>query len=336
MAPTMTSRIYDLADQLYRLAPWTWMHESQLIGIQHPDTNEIAWISIMGAGGNHCTLALYLGTEAIQRFNLIQHHLEANIILTRADIVSLILETRQLQATFAFRDELFPHELATIKSLKRKYRGENWPAFRSFRQSLAPVTATPEEASWLEFALEQSLIVAPRLRDDSAANLEFESGNPLALVRSRSTGSWQDSWVPEITSLYSFPEPEPSELLVASIRKLPRSKPVATSWNMIPEPVGKPGEAFLPYLSLTVEAASGEIVSIDTANPLDGISPPDSILRAWLKVGINPSAILTNSAATAATLAATARALDTPLHINPHIPALDVAANGLADFLGQI
>jgi hypothetical protein len=332
----MTTRLYDLADQFLRLAPWTWMHEEQLIGLQHPDTNEIAWISIMGAAGNHRTLALYLGTEAVQRFNLIQQHNDHNILLTRADIVSLILETRQLQATFAFRDELFPHELASIKSLKRKYRGENWPAFRSFRQSLAPVTASPEEASWLEFALEQSLIVAPRLRHDPFANLAANTDHNVALVRSRSSGSWQDSWHPEITSIYSFPEPEPSELLVASIRKLPRSKPVATSWHMIPEPVGKPGEAFFPYLSLTVEAASGKIVSIDTANPLDGISPPDSILRAWLKVGINPSAILTNSAATAATLAATARALDTPLHINPHIPALDVAANGLADVLGQI
>jgi hypothetical protein len=332
----MTSRLYDLADQFYRLAPWTWMHEAQLIGIQHPDTNEIAWISIMGAAGNHRTLALYLGTEAIQRFNLIQQHEDHNILLTNADIVSLILETRQLQATFAFRDELFPHELATIKSLKRKYRGENWPAFRSLRQSLAPVTATPEEASWLEFALEQSLIAAPRLRNDPFANLAFNTDHNLALVRSRSSGSWQDSWHPEITSLFSFPEPEPSELLVASIRKLPRSKPVATSWHMIPEPVGKPGEAFFPYLSLTVESTSGKVVSLDTANPLDRISPPDSILRAWLNAGINPSAILTNSTATAATLAATARALDTPLHIKADIPALDHATTSLANFLDQL
>ncbi len=336
MAPTMTSRLYDLADQLYCLAPWTWLHESQLIGLQHPDTNEIAWISIMGAGGNHRTLALYLGTEAIQRFNLIQQHEDHNILLTGADITSLLLGTRQLQVNFAFRNELFPHELATIKSLKRKYRGENWPAFRSFHPSLAPITASPEETSWLEFALEQTLIVAPRLRHDPFANLAANTDHNVALVRSRSSGSWQDSWHPEISSIYSFPEPEPSELLVASIRKLPRSHPIATSWHMIPEPVGKSGEAYFPYLSLTIEPKSGQVVSLDTANPLDGISPPDSILRAWLKSGINPSAILTNSAATAATLAATARALDIPLHINPHIPALEDAVSSLARYFNQL
>jgi len=38
-----TSRLYDLADQLYHLSPWAWMTEDQVIGIRHPETGELAY-----------------------------------------------------------------------------------------------------------------------------------------------------------------------------------------------------------------------------------------------------------------------------------------------------
>jgi hypothetical protein len=57
----LTAQLYDLADELYRLAPWQWMFEDELIGLRHPRTKELAQISIMGANGEHISLALYLG-----------------------------------------------------------------------------------------------------------------------------------------------------------------------------------------------------------------------------------------------------------------------------------
>jgi len=69
--PTSRARLYDLADELHRLAPWRWMNESQLIVLRRAGSDVKAHISIMGGVGEHLSLALYLDDEAIHRFNLI-------------------------------------------------------------------------------------------------------------------------------------------------------------------------------------------------------------------------------------------------------------------------
>ena len=127
-----TTRLYDLADQLYHLAPWAWMTEDQIIGIRHPETGEFAYISIMGALGSHLCLALYLGDEALHRFNLMQREDPCDPSFPQQDSLGLVLETRQLQVAFGSRQDLGKHEIASIKSLGRKYRGENWPSMRSY------------------------------------------------------------------------------------------------------------------------------------------------------------------------------------------------------------
>ena len=45
----MLTHLYDLADELNRIAPWIWMSEDQHIGLRHPATGELAHMSLMGA-----------------------------------------------------------------------------------------------------------------------------------------------------------------------------------------------------------------------------------------------------------------------------------------------
>ena len=92
--------LYDLADQLYDLAPWEWMSEVQVIELRHPETGESGYISIIGGNGEHLCLALYLGEEALHRFNLMQEAEFEGIHLGRADQMALILESRQIQLSF--------------------------------------------------------------------------------------------------------------------------------------------------------------------------------------------------------------------------------------------
>ena len=51
--PTLDNwrRLYDLAGEIKRLAPWRWMGEDDLFAVQDPDTGKTGFVSIMGRGG---------------------------------------------------------------------------------------------------------------------------------------------------------------------------------------------------------------------------------------------------------------------------------------------
>ena len=47
------SRLYQAAKQVKELAPWEWMTEGDLFGVQNPETKEIGFVSVMGELGEH-------------------------------------------------------------------------------------------------------------------------------------------------------------------------------------------------------------------------------------------------------------------------------------------
>ncbi len=44
------------------------MTEVDVFGVQNPETDEIGFVSVMGALGEHLSLALYLGPEGLYSF----------------------------------------------------------------------------------------------------------------------------------------------------------------------------------------------------------------------------------------------------------------------------
>lgn len=326
-------RLYDLADELYRLAPWTWMGETQLVGLIHPETGELARVSIMGASGNHLTLALYLGDESLHRFNLIQDAAGEGIQLAQEDVVALILEARQLQTSFATRDELLPQELGEIKALGRKYRGENWPCFRTFRPGWAPSPVDGDgDVAWLEAAMEQILAVAPALRGDRFGDYRAREGGGIEhIARERGPdGAWRTTWVPCDSALYEMPRPEPGEFFVAKVAALPASNSkVECQFQLVPSPIGERGKpATFPYVVASAESKSGfvlgaELLSVEAQSHENLIaSVPDHFLQQWASLGQRPAAICVATETTRALLEKTAAALRIPIQRKDHLPAL--------------
>ena len=39
---------YEAADHIKELAPWQWMQESDIFGVQDPETGEFGFVSVMG------------------------------------------------------------------------------------------------------------------------------------------------------------------------------------------------------------------------------------------------------------------------------------------------
>jgi hypothetical protein len=335
----MTPEAYDLADALFALAPWNWMSEEQLIATRHPETGRLDHISIMGAAGNHFSLALYLGVAARQRFNLMQSEVSDKSPLTNADSLSLILDTPQLQVSFSARGDLFKSELAAIKKHGRKYRGDAWPSFRAFAPGHCPAPANAQECAWLCSAIRQVLEVAPALRVTDT--YRYDHGVVEILTREILDGRWQTTWNKDDGTLFSFPQPEPNAFLVEKIRRHPRDLPLEVHFQLVPNPVGKSRESSLfPYLLLVIEPKShfilgAAMLSVEN-QPYETLiaTLPDEFLRICDKHAIRPARIAVSSPATHCLLANTAAALGIPCKLRKRLPAIDEALDSLMNFMG--
>src|SRR2546428_3532096 len=130
-------RLYAAAGRVKEMAPWEWMMEDDVFGVRNPEREEIGFVSVMGAGGEHFAVALYQGVDALYDFLALS---EAGRDGT-ADSVGAerVLEIPQLQASFEDRGRLQKEDRDTIKKLDLKFRGANsWPMFRNYAPGMFP------------------------------------------------------------------------------------------------------------------------------------------------------------------------------------------------------
>lgn len=334
------AQLYDLADELYRLAPWQWMYEDQLIGLRHPHTGELAQISIMGVSGEHLCLALYLGEAALHRFNLIHAGLPGGDELPQEDNLALILESRQLQVSFDGREQLSKAELAEIKKLGRKYRGVNYPKFSSFHPGRCPMRIDEAEAEWLLHALTQVLEVAPAIRAGHTSPQRRGEHGPESLTREFHDGAWRTTWLPIDSRLYEFPTPAPDAALAAKVAQHPTRLHVECQFQIIPQSIGTRASAVYPYAVLSVDSESGFVFGMELASVEKQsheallASVPDHFLRMWDRNQIYPASLHVSTLATQAMLEKTAASLSIPLVLEDDLPALQEALSSFMGFMG--
>src|SRR5262245_26255650 len=141
------------------------MLEDDIFGVRNPERDEIGFVSVMGAAGEHFGIALYQGASALYDFLALREETRDG----RPDgvVAERLLEIPQLQASFEDRGRLQKEDRDVIKKLDLKFRGaHNWPMFRNYAPGMFPWFLTSSEARFLTIALEQLLDVALRFRDD--------------------------------------------------------------------------------------------------------------------------------------------------------------------------
>jgi len=322
-----TTRLYDLADELYRLAPWDWMDETQLIALRHPQTGEIGYLSVMGIAGSHRALAVYLGQEAIERYNRV-HSDDPG---TQQDSIRLILESRQLQVSFNERAMLSKADLAEIKALGRKYRGECWPQMRSFHPGIEAEPINEAEALWLTLAVEQLLALAPLLRSDPDQTFRTNDLGVLILCRQQSAaGDWTDAWEPHHMANYAFPSPPCDAALAAKVKAHPRAANIECLFTLLPSPIRpKGGRGVYPYILLAVDADTHmilgfELLTVEKQTFEELIaSVPNFFLSLFDKARIRPLSLDCASVATEHLLHQPALALGVKVECYEELPLLD-------------
>ena len=154
-------RLYQAAIRVKEIAPWEWMTEQDVFGVQDPETDEIGFVSVMGTLGEHLAVAVYLGTEGLYSFWGFQQ-------LAASAPPEALLGIPHLQASFEDRGELTDKDRRVIEGLGLKFRGRQaWPLFRSYRPGYFPWYLEAWEARFLTCALEQAVEVAQRFKEDT-------------------------------------------------------------------------------------------------------------------------------------------------------------------------
>lgn len=325
--------LYDLMDKIRALAPWEWMEEQDLFGVQDPESGELGFVSVMGMAGEYRAISLYLGARGLYGFWHIQ---EMAPLMDPQDL----LNQPQLQASFDDREFLEKHDRDIIKQLGRKYRGRGaWPSFRSFRPGYAPWYIERAEARFLTHALEQVLEVAPRVRDEGAIFLAPGSDDSYLVRVAEKQGDalvWRDTFQsiepPELTQLMVKFDAK----LLEKVKALPRKKiRLEADFFMIPALIGERGERpYYAYVLLMVETQYDMVVGMEVLSPVPSLEQMYSqvgitALQQLAKLGFLPSQIDVRENVLYGMLMPFAKPLNLNVRQTQRLPRLDRARRGM-------
>lgn len=263
------SRLYQAANRVKEVAPWQWMEETDVFGVQDPETGKLGFVSVMGALGQHLAIAVYLGAEGLYRFWAFQQF--ADQMPAEA-----LLGIPQLQASFENRAELSKFDLQTIKDLGLRFRGRQaWPQFRSFRPGFLPWYLEAWEARFLAHVLEQVVEVALQFKEDPTL-LDTEDEESY-LVRVPRLEENKPVWE---TQALLVPPPEPARImvimdfdLIEKMKQLPQSGfELEVDLFALPTPIEEKGQRpFFPYMLLVVDSNSGMVLGSELLTPEEGL-----------------------------------------------------------------
>jgi hypothetical protein len=320
------------------LAPWEWMEETEIFGVQHPATGEIGFVSIMGNGGEHYAVSAYRGAQGLYGF---WHMQELGPFIQPQDLMN----TPQLQASFEDRDMLEKHDYQLIKTLGLRYRGRSaWPQFRSFRRGYAPWFIEQDEAEFLEYILEQLLVVAPRVKQQPEILDPHHDHHYLVRVARKDKGTltWEDKVLPIAPPPPLQLEIDLNPVLMNAVGRLPRAKhKVEADFFMFPGMIGKGDERpYFPYVLLMLDTTHDFMLGFEMLTPVPSLeqmwaSIGPTALQQLVKSGSMPAEIRVRDEILYGMLQPFAELLKFKVKRVHRLPMLDRARQEFEDYMGR-
>jgi hypothetical protein len=294
-------KLYGLMGKIKELSPWDYLEEQDVFALEDPQTGEIGFVSVMGAAGEHYSVTIYRGEDGLRRFlDFRDNYLEDDDL-----VFQKLIEIPQLQASFEDRDYLCDEDRKILKKLGLTFRGKSaWPQFRKYEPGFVPWFINAAEAQFLINALEQTIDVALRVKDESCIlHPDDRSGYLLRRRTPEQSGAlWQDFiWhetkrAPERTGFFS------DMTAFERIRHLPRKEiSIEMDLFMTPHAVREKGKKpYYPYILMLLETEKGMIIGHDLIPPLPDLSAlwrkmPSTIARKLVNLSFLPAQVYVSS-----------------------------------------
>ena len=259
--PDQWKELFQEADRFRLKKPWLLLDETDLIAVENPNTREIGYCSVMGRGGTHYALGVYLGDPGLIGFDRVAN---ADEPMTPDELLHV---QDCIMVSFENRDELFPQERNLIKELGLTYRGKNaWPSFRRYEPGYYPWDINAEECEFLTHALRQLMAVIEELGE---GKVHIDLTNGMTVLRSSRKENGLLAWT---SRPYRLEMHHPAlqlvlyqdELMAERVKRARRLKSVTLQVDTVyaPTPVqDKKGQRpFFPRIVLVADQKSGQMI----------------------------------------------------------------------------
>ncbi|MFQ6105230.1 MAG: hypothetical protein ACE5OP_13225 [Candidatus Glassbacteria bacterium] len=326
--------LYGTFLRVKEIEPWRWMEEIDIFGVQDPESGEIGFVSVMGTLGEHYAVAVYLGQEGLYGFWGFQE-MEPDFPAEH------LMEVPQIQASLENRKFLDEEDREVIRNLGLTFRGKQaWPLFRSYRPGFVPWSLEAEEARFLTHALEQTIDVALRFKEDESLLMMPDEETYLVRVPLKKKRGlvWEDRMVrvspPEP---YQIPVEVDSETLDALTRLPAKKTSLEVDLFMFPSMVWESSSRpFYTYILLVVDGHTGQILGHDPliADPsmeaMWGLIP-GLVAKHLLKLGFLPQEIKVRSELMHTLLSTFVEELGVKLNPTRNLRKLDTARKAMLE-----
>ncbi len=261
--------LYDLALKFKQIAPWTWMTDDLLFGVQDPKTGEIGYCCVIGNLGEVYGLVLYKGSEGLASC------LKLYELKTPGNNFDAYLAQRCLKLTFEDREDTAREDREILKNLGLKLRGRNaYPVFRNMSPGYYPWFITADDADFLRVALEQAAGVCLRYKENKSILDPLSPGDYFVRIPDDRDGStqWRDAWLrPEPLQCKPAVGTAVDELRLRRILSEAASTPATWEFDYayadMPVQERKTDRPFFPLMLMIVDHESGFILDTAMSGP---------------------------------------------------------------------
>lgn len=326
--------LYEAALEFKELAPWNWMHDTDIFGVKDPVSGEIGYCCIIGAAGEHYALGLYSGSEGLYGLSRI---LSGEFSEFRDEALYI---QNCLMASFEDRKYLQKQDLQQIKALGLKFRGRNaWPLFRNYMPGFFPWYLKGDEARFLTVALKQAMDVSMRFikypgllvhpsRDHYFVRVPDKPGEDII---------WKDEWLePSPLKMEDIPVIPVEETTLERIKKARLQ--LRGIWEIdfffVQSAVREKGERpYFPYMSLVVDHNSTLILNFQLEKEADCKSTfPVKFADFIEHVKIMPDELLVKRYDVYRIMEPLSAELGIEINMVESLPALEYAQKSMKDF----
>lgn len=261
-SPIEMKNLYRAASEFRKLAPWDWMDDSDIFGVQDPFTGGIGYCCVLGALGEVFALVVYMGAEGLAV------HLKLQNDEVEPDDPDLMFMQDCLMASFENKEDMDKDDIRLIKRLNLNFRGRNgWPMFKRYKPGFFPWHLNREEVLFLTAVLEQAMEVCRQLRENKDILTPTDAGLFLVRIPVIEDGNniWKDEWrKPGSVEETSFTVEPVDELRIQRLKKA--AKPTGSTWEIdffySPTPISEEGRPYYPYAIMIADHDTGFIYDV--------------------------------------------------------------------------
>lgn len=212
--------LYEAAVAFWEAEPWQGLYDADLVCVENPLDGEIGYCSVMGKGGQHFGLCVFLGMRGLRGFY------ELMELGDEKEKAQAVFSQDYLLCSFGERGELDEEDLREIAGLGLTFQGANaWPQFRRYEPGYHPWYLTAEECVFLTHALQQVLEVVAQY-EQGEVDIDFDQARTVLRKSEERDGklTWQTTpWELQRPVLLYEPLEIVNELLLHQLRRAPRS-----------------------------------------------------------------------------------------------------------------